>query len=85
MLLNNDEINEAFDRGVMGIFELDGRDVAVLVEMTDRFSLFNDGWGRRCLARRSLLVKKSAWISSHNFLNRLACPEIHKSTVEQSN
>jgi hypothetical protein len=32
VLLNNDEINEAFDRGVMGIFEFDGRDVAAVDE-----------------------------------------------------
>lgn len=29
---------------------------------------------RRCLASRSLLVRKRTWISSHNFLKRLACP-----------
>lgn len=85
VLLNNDEINEAFDRGVIGVLEFDGRDVVVAVLALpllfnwDRFS-FVDCWkgGRRCLARRSLLVKKSACISSHNFLKRLACPNKKK-------
>jgi hypothetical protein len=31
VLLNNDEINEAFDRGVIGVLEFDGRDVVVAV------------------------------------------------------
>ena len=59
---NKDEINEAFER----LFVDTGG------ACTGRVSLV---W-RRCFAKRSLLVKKSAWISSHNFLKRLACPEI---------
>jgi hypothetical protein len=30
VLLNNDEINEAFDRGVMDEFEVDGREVVAV-------------------------------------------------------
>lgn len=44
VLLNNEEINEAFDRGVMGVLEFDGRDVPAVGEgellvTIDRFSL----------------------------------------------
>jgi len=32
VLLNNDEINEAFDRGVIGVLEFDGREVVIVLE-----------------------------------------------------
>ncbi len=58
---NKDEIKETLERVV----------VEIGLVLIGRVSFV----GRRCLFERSLFVKKSVWISSHNFLKRRACPK----------